>query len=95
LGALHLSSRGCRGLQQTIDSKVGEDRGEKRSHHALAGVNNSLMCASHASVYGCLKGSRLVSTEAKDAGEHDGATCVVLNVEEERRSSFKNFDSRS
>ncbi len=43
---------------------------------------------------GCPEGSRLVSTKVEDDGKHNGKTCVVLNLEEERRFRFENFDLR-
>jgi hypothetical protein len=36
----------------------------------------------------------LVSVEAEDDNNHDGEEHVVLNLEEERRFRFENFDLR-
>jgi hypothetical protein len=90
-----LSSRGRRGISQRTDSKsrVGLEGG--RSHHASAGEIHSLMRASHASVRICLERSLLVSMNVEDNEEHKGEALVVMNLAEERKSSFENFDSRS
>jgi hypothetical protein len=51
--------------------------------------------ANHAPWQGALEGMWPVSMKAEDNGEYGGEARVVLNLELECRSRFKNFDPKS
>jgi hypothetical protein len=76
-------------------AEVGERMEENRGLHVLAGVNHSLTRVSHTLMRGWLEGMWLVSVEAEEDINHNGEESLVLNLEEEIRSRFKNFDLRS
>jgi hypothetical protein len=56
------------------------------------GENHSLARPSHVAVCGCPEGTQLVSVETEDDNDHNREARVVLNLEEECRSRFENFD---
>jgi hypothetical protein len=75
-------------IQSTAEAGEGWEE-ERCRYHASVGEIHSLARASHALVCRCLERLRLVSTDAKDNGEHDGEAHVMWNLVEERKSSFE------
>jgi hypothetical protein len=87
-----LSNSNHRRLPQTTDSKGGE---EDCGLHMPACENHLRARANHTPVRVCSEETRLVLVEVEDDIDNNREVRVVLNLEEECRSRFENFDFRS
>jgi hypothetical protein len=70
-----------------------EGKGPPRTTDIISG--GRLARVGHAPVHGSLSKKRLVSAQAEDDEGHSGEAHVKLDLTEENRSSFENFDPRS
>ncbi len=76
-------------------ARAGEGGEEDHGHHVLSDEKHMLARASHAPVCEHPEGLQLLATDAVDDGDPDGEGHVMLDVEQEHRSRFGTFDSRS